>query len=74
MRDGDEVIVTRAGDVIPRVVSPTAKAQKRKDRVARCPTPPERCPACDTPTVKPEGGVWTICPNRAGCPGQLFQP
>ena len=18
-------------------------------------------------------GVWTICPNRAGCPGQLFQ-
>jgi len=23
--------------------------------------------------VKPEGGAWTICPNRAGCPGQLFQ-
>jgi DNA ligase (NAD+) len=23
--------------------------------------------------VKPEGGVWTICPNRAGCPGQVFQ-
>jgi DNA ligase (NAD+) len=37
------------------------------------PRPPERCPACGTPTVKPEGGVWTICPNRASCPGQLFQ-
>src|SRR3712207_7446143 len=35
--------------------------------------PPKKCPACGTPTVKPEGGVWTICPNRASCPGQLFQ-
>src|SRR3712207_6865295 len=35
--------------------------------------PPEKCPSCGTPTVKPEGGVWTICPNRASCPGQLFQ-
>jgi DNA ligase (NAD+) len=72
VRDGDEVIVMRAGDVIPQVVSPTAKAQQRKDR-SEPPSPPERCPACDTPTVKPEEGVWTICPNRTGCPGQVFQ-
>jgi DNA ligase (NAD+) len=72
VRDGDEVIVMRAGDVIPQVVSPTAKAQKRKNR-SDPPSPPERCPACDTPTIKPEGGVWTICPNRTGCPGQVFQ-
>jgi DNA ligase (NAD+) len=72
VRDGDEVVVMRAGDVIPQVVSPTPKAQKRKDR-SPPPRPPERCPACGTPTVKPEGGVWTICPNRAGCPGQVFQ-
>ena len=72
VRDGDEVIVTRAGDVIPRVVSPTPKAQKRKGRNPP-PKPPATCPACDTPTIKPEGGVWTICPNRAGCPGQVFQ-
>src|SRR5919107_4140612 len=62
----------RAGDVIPQVVSPTAKAQKRKGR-SKPPSPPARCPACDTPTIKPEGGVWTICPNRSGCPGQVFQ-
>jgi DNA ligase (NAD+) len=37
------------------------------------PTPPERCPACGTPTIKPEGSAWTICPNRASCPGQVFQ-
>jgi DNA ligase (NAD+) len=72
VREGDEVIVMRAGDVIPQVVSPTAKAQKAKDRRPP-PEPPARCPACDTPTIKPEGGVWTICPNRTGCPGQVFQ-
>jgi DNA ligase (NAD+) len=66
------VIVMRAGDVIPQVVSPTSKAQKAKSRSGP-PSPPERCPACDTPTIKPEGSVWTICPNRAGCPGQVFQ-
>ena len=72
VREGDEVIVTRAGDVIPRVVSPTAKAQKRKNR-SPLPKAPESCPACGTPTVRPDDGVWTICPNRTGCPGQLFQ-
>jgi DNA ligase (NAD+) len=72
VRDGDEVIVMRAGDVIPQVVSPTPQAQRRRNRGAP-PDPPARCPACGTETVKPEDGVWTICPNRASCPGQLFQ-
>jgi DNA ligase (NAD+) len=72
VREGDEVIAMRAGDVIPQVVSPTAKAQRRKRR-GPVPKPPKRCPACGTPTIKPEDGVWTICPNRASCPGQLFQ-
>jgi len=72
VRDGDEVIVMRAGDVIPQVVSPTAKAQRSKKR-SPVPVPPANCPSCGTPTIKPEDGVWTICPNRASCPGQLFQ-
>jgi DNA ligase (NAD+) len=70
VRIGDEVVVMRAGDVIPQVVSPLT--QKRK-RGARKPKPPKKCPACGTETVKPEDAVFTICPNRAGCPGQSFQ-
>ena len=72
VREGDEVIAMRAGDVIPQVVSPTAAAQRRRNR-GPVPEAPSRCPACGTPTIKPEDGVWTICPNRASCPGQLFQ-
>jgi DNA ligase (NAD+) len=56
VREGDEVIVMRAGDVIPQVVSPTSKAQRSKKRAAP-PQPPAKCPACGTPTIKPEEGV-----------------
>ena len=70
VRKGDEVVVMRAGDVIPQVVSPKLP---RKKKGARREKPPGRCPACDTPTIKPEDSVFTICPNRSGCPGQAFQ-
>lgn len=70
VRKGDEVVVLRAGDVIPQVVS--ALPQKRP-KGARKPQPPKRCPACNTEVVKPENSVFSICPNRSGCPGQIFQ-
>jgi DNA ligase (NAD+) len=70
VRNGDEVVVMRAGDVIPQVVSPKLP---RKNKSARKPKPPKKCPSCGTPTVKPEDSVFTICPNRTGCPGQNWQ-
>jgi DNA ligase (NAD+) len=70
VRVGDEVVVMRAGDVIPQVVAPLVQRRKKG---ARRPKPPKRCPRCGTETVKPEDGVFTICPNRANCPGQAFQ-
>jgi DNA ligase (NAD+) len=71
VRPGDEVIVLRAGDVIPQVLSPAPHAVERPDR-APVPRPPGRCPSCDTPTVKPEGAVFTRCPNR-DCPDRRWQ-
>ena len=60
----------RAGEVIPQVVSPVTQRRKRGARRYR---PPARCPSCGTKTVKPEGEVWTRCPNRYDCPGQIVQ-
>jgi DNA ligase (NAD+) len=71
IRPGEDVIVLRAGDVIPQVLSPAPHVAEHKKRppVAR---PPKRCPFCDTPTVKVEGEVFTKCPNRQ-CPERRWQ-
>jgi DNA ligase (NAD+) len=70
VRPGDQVIVLRAGDVIPQVLSPAPHEAERTER-APVPRPPKRCPVCNTPTVK-GAGVFTKCPNR-DCPGRRWQ-
>jgi DNA ligase (NAD+) len=71
IRQGEDVIVMRAGDVIPQVVSPAPHVVERQRRPRR-PRPPARCPFCDTQTVKPKGSVFTKCPNR-DCPERAWQ-
>ncbi len=71
IRAGEDVIVMRAGDVIPQVVSPAPHVAERGRRPRR-PRPPARCPFCATHTIKAEGSVFTKCPNPA-CPARAWQ-
>ena len=67
VRERDEVIVTRAGDVIPQVIAPLI--QRREGKRLRKARPPKECPMCGTPTVKPDGLGVDDLPQPARLPG-----
>ena len=67
VREGDTVIVRRAGDVIPEVVGPVLSKRTKGARPWRF---PKTCPSCGTPLVRKEDEAYWRCPNRRGCPSQ----
>jgi DNA ligase (NAD+) len=69
IREGDHVLVERAGDVIPHVVR--VIEDKRTGDEKRY-SLPGSCPVCGGRVSKPEGEAETRCVN-ASCPAQLKQ-
>lgn len=67
IRIGDQVMVERAGDVIPHVVKVIDAKRSGNEKKY---TLPERCPACKSKTVRHEDDADTYCPNSS-CPKQL---
>ncbi len=70
VREGDTVIVRRAGEVIPEVVGPVLSKRPPDARPWRF---PKKCPSCGTRLVREEGEADWRCPNRVGCPSQAVE-
>ncbi len=69
IRIGDWVIVQKAGDVIPEVVSPVLSKRTGKERNYHI---PDRCPVCGAEAIRPPGEAVKRCTNIS-CPAQRFE-
>jgi DNA ligase (NAD+) len=68
-RIGDQVVVEKAGEIIPQVIE--VLVAQRTGAETEIPIP-ERCPSCASTLVRREGEVALRCENRA-CPTQRWR-
>lgn len=69
IRIGDQVIIQRAGEVIPEIVGPVPGRRDGSQKVFHMPT---HCPVCKAEVYKPEGEAMHRCTNAA-CPAQALE-
>ncbi len=74
VRPGEDVVVRKAGDVIPEVVGPVLVGADRNRKKRRPPKWkfPTVCPSCGAPLTRLEGESDTFCTNL-DCPAQRVQ-
>ena len=70
VRVGDQVVVRRAGDVIPEVVGPVPDQDGHDDRPVW--HMPADCPFCGEPLARPEGEAHHFCEN-VDCPNRIYE-
>jgi DNA ligase (NAD+) len=68
VRIGDQVVVRRAGDVIPEVVGPVVSARSGKEKKWSM---PKKCPFCGNPIVRAEGEAVARCTGGFECPSRV---
>ena len=67
IRIGDTIVVRKAGDIIPEVLS-VAKHNENAEPFRM----PDKCPSCGSPVIREEGEAVLRCTN-ADCPAQLLR-
>ena len=66
---GDDILIRKAGDVIPEVLGPVIERRTGAERPF---VMPKNCPDCDTELrAISEGDIDIRCPNTRFCPAQL---
>ncbi|WP_226647601.1 NAD-dependent DNA ligase LigA [Microbulbifer variabilis] len=70
VRIGDTVVIRRAGDVIPQVVSVVESKRPKDARVIEFPT---HCPVCDSPVESTPGEAVARCSGGLICSAQRKQ-
>ena len=67
IRIGDDVIIRKAGDIIPEILESVSHAEGSAPNLL-----PENCPSCGAAAIREKGEAATRCINPV-CPAQLLR-